>query len=269
VIIFIKLVYEDLKDSKGKAVLHPYSIGTRFKWIGAGALGYVVLPLVLFVTMGATLTVPLLMLKGMWSDSKIQFKSTENKGGTPFRIDSNPHQQGGTKESGSQLTSGTSPFSEAKKPEATGEALVVRDGARETFLLQTGFFSETRMADPTRASIQFQIPAEKHSNARRIEMVLDATKAGEHSIDGNFMRDTFMGKSAEQSEQDHKPRFQYVADGGQIFFPKESCTVVVTSPYTGTADSVFAGEVKNCEVTSAGINHTISAHFKMVGVSSR
>jgi hypothetical protein len=249
--------------------LHPYSLGTRFKWIGAGALGYVVFPLVLFVTMGATLTVPLLMLKGMLSDSKIQFKSTENQGGAPFRIGSKPHQQSRAEDSESQLPSGASPFSEAKKPEATGEALIIRDGASETFLLQTGFFSETRMANPRKASIQFQIPAEKHSNARRIEMILDATKTGEHSIDGNFMRDTFMGRSSEQSEQDHKPRFQYVADGGQVFFPKDSCTVVVTSPYTGTADSIFAGEVKNCVVTSAGISHTISAEFKMIGAPSR
>jgi hypothetical protein len=175
----------------------------------------------------------------------------------------------GAGESGAQVPSGASPFQEAKKPEPTGEARIIRDGVKETFVLQTGFFSDTRLATPKRASVQFQIPAEKHSNARKIEMVMDVTKPGEHSVDGNYMRDTFMGRSREELEQENKPRFQYVADGGQIFFPKDSCTLVVTAPYTGTPDGVFAGEVRDCVVTSAGITHTVSAEFKMVGTSSR
>jgi hypothetical protein len=274
--IFIKLIYDDLKESKGEIVTHSPSFGARAKWIGAGALGYVAVPVVLFVMTGATLTVPLLMLKGMMDNPGGQFTITKKSGGPSFRMKPGPQrpqesiQAVGTMESGPQVPSRTSPLQqEAKKPEPTGEARIIRDGVKETFALQTGFFSDTRLANPKRATVQYQIPAEKHSNARRIEMVLDVTKVGGHSVDGNYMRDTFMGKSREELEQENKPRFQYVADGGQIFFPKDGCTIVVTSPYTGTPDGVFGGEVKDCVVTSAGITHTVSAEFKMVGTSSR
>jgi hypothetical protein len=272
--IFVKLIYDDLKESKGKIVIR-LSVGARAKWIGAGALGYAALPVILFFMMGASLTIPLLMFKSMMGNPGGQFTITKKQGGSSFGTKPGPQrpqeniQVIGTKESGSQVPSGASPFREAKKPEPTGEARIIRDGVAETFILQTGFFSDTRLANPRRASVQFQVPAEKHSNARRIEMVLDVTKAGDHLVDGNYVRDTFMGKSGEGLEQENKPRFQYIADGGQIFFPKDSCTIVVTSPYTGAPDGVFAGEVKDCVVTSAGITHTLSAQFRMVGVSSR
>lgn len=274
-VIFVKLIYDDLRESKRKIVIHPLSVGARAKWIGAGALGYAALPVILFFMMGASLTIPLLMFKSMMSNPGGQFTITKKEGGSSFRTKPGPQrpqesvQVIGTKESGSQVPSGASPFREAKKTEPTGEARIIRDGVAETFILETGFFSDTRLANPRRASVQFQVPAEKHSNARRIEMALDVTKAGEHPVDGNYVRDTFMGKSPEALEQENKPKFQYIADGGQIFFPKDSCTIVVTSPYTGTPDGVFAGEVKDCVVTSAGITHTLSAQFRMVGVSSR
>jgi len=266
--LFIRLIYDDLRGLKGRGTLHP-SMGTKFKWIGTGALGYAVFPVLLFFMMGASLTVPLFMVKGMLSNSEKRFKSTQKKATVPFRIESGTPQQAGAEEPRSQLQSKGSPLSEARKPEATGEALIIRDGVRETFVLQTGFFSETRMANPRRASIQFQIPAEKHGNARRIEMVLDATKVGEHFVDGNFTRDAFMGKSGDPSEQEYHAKFLYIADGGQVFFPRDSCTVIVTSPYDATPDGVFAGEVKDCILTSAGIHHTLSAQFKVAGVSSR
>lgn len=266
--LFIRLVYDDLRGLKGKATLYP-SMGTKFKWIGTGALGYAVFPVILFFMMGASLTGPLLAVKGMLSNSEKRFKSTQKKATLPFRMESGTPRQAGAEDSRSQLQSEGSPWSEAKKPEATGEAVIVRDGVREIFVLQTGFFSETRMANPSRASIQFQIPAEKHSNARRIEMLLDATKVGEHTVDGNFVRDAFMGRSGEPSEQEYQPKFLYIADGGQVFFPEDSCTVIVTSPYDATPEGVFAGEVKECIITSPGIHHTLSAQFKMVGVSSR
>jgi len=267
--LFIRLIYDDLRELKGKVTLHPPSMGTRFKWIGTGALGYAVFPVILFFMMGASLSVPLFMVKGMLSNPENRFKSTQKKATVPIRMESGTPQRAGTEDSRSQLQSRGSLVSEARKPEVTGEALIIRDGVKETFVLQTGFFSETRMANPRRASIQFQIPAEKHSNARRIEMVLDATQVGEHSVDGDFVRDAFMGKSGELSEQEYHPKFLYVADGGQIFFPRDSCTVIVTSPYDATPEGVFAGEVKDCIITSAGIHHTLSAQFKMVGVSSR
>jgi hypothetical protein len=268
-VLFIKLIYEDLRELRGGVVLLPRSPGTKFRWIGAGALGYIVFPVILFVLMGTTLTSPLILIKGILSGSGMQSKIDKEIGVTPIRIEQKPYQEVRSEEPISQGQSVALAFSESKSPEATGEALIVRDGIRETFILQTGFFSDTRMANPRMASVQFQIPAEKHSNARRIEMVLDATKVGEHFVDGNFVRDTFMGRSGEESGDENKARFQYITDGGQIFFPEDSCNIVVTSPYTGDPNSIFSGEVKDCVVTSAGIRHTISAEFKVIGRSSR
>jgi hypothetical protein len=61
-LIFIKLVYDDLRDLKGEAAPQSYSMGARFKWIGAGAVGYVVFPIILFAVMGGTLIGSLLSL---------------------------------------------------------------------------------------------------------------------------------------------------------------------------------------------------------------
>jgi hypothetical protein len=268
-ILFIKLIYEDLRDLRGEVVLHPHSFGTRFRWIGTGALGYIVFPIILFILMGTTLTAPLIPIKRLSSYSGFQAKMSEEMGSTPIGLEQKSYQEVRQKELVSQSQSVALAFSEGKKPEATGEALIIRDSVRETFVLQTGFFSETRLANPRRASVQFQIPAEKHSNARRIEMVLDATKVGEHFVDGNFVRDAFMGRSGGQPEQEYQPKFLYIADGGQIFFPEDSCDIIVTSPYTGDPNGIFSGEVKDCVVTSEGIRHTISAEFKVIGISSR
>ena len=61
----------------------------------------------------------------------------------------------------------------------------------------------------------------------------------------------------------------YIADMGQAFFPRESCTIVIVSPHTGTPDSSFAGEVKDCTVHSAGIDHHLSSvTFEMKGFPS-
>jgi hypothetical protein len=66
VMIFIYLVYLDLKEIKGDGMAYPQSAGEKAKWLGAGALGYVLLPLLLLGILGATLiTIPLLMLKGL------------------------------------------------------------------------------------------------------------------------------------------------------------------------------------------------------------
>jgi len=141
--------------------------------------------------------------------------------------------------------------------------------------LKTGFFSETRLADPRKAVLQYEIEgAKEYSNGRRIEITVDATKAGEHRVDGKAMEEAFSARfkdsqGGQPAAQDPPVKFRFIADGGQIFFPKDACTVIVTSPYAGTSDSVFTGEVNNCVVTSAGIDHTISAMFKMVGVPSR
>lgn len=160
-----------------------------------------------------------------------------------------------------------------KKTDAKGEAIIVRDGVQETFILKTGFFSDTRFSDSKRASIEFQIPAEPHSNARRIEMVLDATKAGKHYANGKAINESMFGRSqlniGEFSSHGFLASFKYIADGGQIFPPKNSCTIIITSPYTGVQDENFEGEVYDCTVHSAGIDHNISfVKFRMRGVPS-
>ncbi len=64
VMIFIYLVYRDLKEIKGDGMVYPQSAGEKAKWLGAGALGYVLLPLLLLGILGATLiAIPLLLLK--------------------------------------------------------------------------------------------------------------------------------------------------------------------------------------------------------------
>lgn len=65
--IFICLVYRDLKAIKGEGFIYPHSSGDKFMWIGIGALGYIVLPLFIIGILGASLTIPLLILKGMMS----------------------------------------------------------------------------------------------------------------------------------------------------------------------------------------------------------
>jgi len=66
VMIFIYLVYQDLKEIKGGGMEFRQSSGEKAKWLGAGALGYVLLPLLLLGIFGATLiAIPLLVLKGL------------------------------------------------------------------------------------------------------------------------------------------------------------------------------------------------------------
>ncbi len=62
--IFIFLIYEDLRSLKGD-VSYPSSAGEKFKWIGISTLGFVVIPLIIIVLMGATLMSLLPHFKGM------------------------------------------------------------------------------------------------------------------------------------------------------------------------------------------------------------
>lgn len=168
---------------------------------------------------------------------------------------------------------GASSFSK-QDPNVSGEALVVKDGQTETYPLVTGFFSDTRFTNPSRATIQFQAPGPAHSNARRIEITLDATKTGSHVADGKSLSESFMGEDkiriGEHGPQGYLASFRWVADGGQIFWPKTSCVISITSAYTGSASSVFSGEVHDCPVHSAGIDYTISSlKFTMRGAPSR
>lgn len=177
----------------------------------------------------------------------------------------------------SQKTAGApSPASSFSKqdPNVSGEAIVVKDGKTEMYPLKTGFFSDTRFKDPSRARIQFQAQAPDNSNARRIDFTLDATKTGIHYADGKLLSDNFMSsdkiKIGEQTPNGLIASFTWVADGGQIFFPKTSCTINITSAYTGSASSLFSGEILDCQVHSAGIDYNISsAKFSMKGAPAR
>jgi hypothetical protein len=257
--IFVKLIYDDLRESKGKIAIHPPSVGARVKWIGAGALGYAALPAILFVMMGATLTVPLLMLKGMMSNPGGQFTITERGSGSSFRIKPGPQrpqesmQAIGAGESGAQVPSGASPFQEAKKPEPTGEARIIRDGVKETFVLQTGFFSDTRLANP-KGFGSFQIPQRNIATPERSKWSWMSRK-GEHPVDGNYMR-YLHGRSRRSWSKENKPRFQYVADGGQIFFPKDSCTSLLPlrTRHSGWG---FCGRGWSCVVTRRDYPHCV------------
>jgi hypothetical protein len=279
-LVYTKLVYDDLRAMKGGSVVYSHSRGEKFKWVGLGTVGYVVLPVIMVALMGASLTLPLLMLKGM-VNGQGPFNFCPPKESRPFKPTpvTLPGQDRGVGQESDQVDpqrqAGIASTPRANPAEATGEAAVVRNGVKETFVLKTGFFSSTRLKDPEKASIQFEIEgAKEHSNARRIEIALDATKAGEHRVDGKVMQEAFFTKfknnpGDQPPVEDNLVKFQFIADGGQIFFPKDSCTILITSPYTGTSDGVFAGEVYNCVVASAGIDHTVSAKFKMTGVPSR
>jgi len=165
------------------------------------------------------------------------------------------------------------PAETGKKGDAQGEAVIVRDGVQETYILKTGFFSDTRFKDPRKAVIEFQIPGGEHSNARRIRMTLDATRDGRHYVDGKLASESFMNeeklKIGESTSRGFTANLQYIADGGQIFYPKDSCDIVVTSPYSAAPDGFFSGDVSDCIVHSAGIDHNISSvKFTMRGIPS-
>lgn len=70
--IFTFLIYKDLKDLKGD-VVYSSSAGEKFKWIGAGTLGYIVLPVIIILVMGASLAIPLMLLTNMLKSQGHEF----------------------------------------------------------------------------------------------------------------------------------------------------------------------------------------------------
>jgi hypothetical protein len=62
--IFIYLIYHDLKELKGEDIVYPISMGQKFKWIGFGALGYIILPLIIISLLGVSAIIPFLRLRG-------------------------------------------------------------------------------------------------------------------------------------------------------------------------------------------------------------
>jgi len=297
IVIYLYLLYQDLKASNREPI-YSVSAGAKLKWVGAGALGYVAVPVVAVFFFGASLAVPLMIIRGM-VNAKMKGACFSSSKSSPGGFNITPIPPGreplGKKRSG-QGTAPETPglqgqsseranpqdptqFSglsqtDKNRPEATGDAIIVRDGIRETFVLKTGFFSDTRLADATQAEIQYQFPVEQDGNARRIEMRLDATKAGKHYVDGELVSKSWMDRSSlkigEETPKGWIASFYFIADGGQVFFPKENCVITVTSPYTGTPDSTFSGEISECMVHSAGIDKKISSvTFVMKGAASR
>ena len=65
VLIFTYLMYEEVKSLKGGNVVYAASTGEKFKFIGMATLGYIVVPAIIIAVMGATVLMPLLMLKGL------------------------------------------------------------------------------------------------------------------------------------------------------------------------------------------------------------
>jgi hypothetical protein len=62
--IFSFLIYEDLKTLKGD-VSYVSSSGEKWKWIGAGTLGYIVVPFLLIVFLGASFLTSFFLLTGL------------------------------------------------------------------------------------------------------------------------------------------------------------------------------------------------------------
>lgn len=60
--IFIYLIYEDLRSIKGD-VSYISSSGEKFKWIGVATLGYIVIPIIILIFMGTALMHSLFILK--------------------------------------------------------------------------------------------------------------------------------------------------------------------------------------------------------------
>jgi hypothetical protein len=62
--IFIYMIYEDLRSVKGD-VVYSSSSGEKFKWIGVGTLGYVIVPIIIITLMGTYLATSLFLLKSI------------------------------------------------------------------------------------------------------------------------------------------------------------------------------------------------------------
>jgi hypothetical protein len=63
--IFIHLIYTDLKTLKGEFLTYSHSSGEKCKWVGAGTLGYIIFPVLIIGIMigifGVSLSIPLLL----------------------------------------------------------------------------------------------------------------------------------------------------------------------------------------------------------------
>jgi len=194
-------------------------------------------------------------------------KSFESPG-SPFRCmvltktaDGEPLEQGPAEESPSEAPAPSDIDEEGIGP---GEATLLLDGVAQRYRLRTGFFSDTKLEDPKNATLHFEHPAPKHSNARRIILMLDATHTGRHYADGQAIHDSmFNDKPVKIGDTEGGALaaiLKWQADGGQVYPPKigTRCEIRVVSPYTGATDSEFIAEIEQCPIHSAGIDKKLS-----------
>ena len=132
--------------------------------------------------------------------------------------------------------------------EGSGSAEVSYDGKTNNYPLQIGFGLDTDFSNSKNVIAVFsKTKWEDATNPLRIQIRIDSTKTGKITAD-----------------QQNK-RFIFIQDGGQLHFPKEPCSMKITNPYTGDENSHLKGKIDSCVVLSAGIEHTISAKFEVIG----
>ncbi len=135
--------------------------------------------------------------------------------------------------------------------EGSGSADVSYDGKAEEYALQIGFDLDTDFSNPKNVVALFSKSSfEGAENPRRIMIRVDSTRTGE-------VEATPANK-----------RFVFTQDGGQLYFPKAPCVIEIQRAYGGNAASVFKGRIRSCVVLSAGVEHTISARFEVLGAPS-
>ncbi len=132
--------------------------------------------------------------------------------------------------------------------EGSGSAEVTYDGETNSYPLQIGFGLDTDFSNPTNAIAVFsKTKWEDATNPRRIFIRIDSKKTGKISLD-----------------QDNQ-RFIFIQDGGQLYFPREPCSMEITTPNSGDSDSHLRGVIRSCVVHSGGIDHTVSVDFEVIG----
>jgi hypothetical protein len=129
---------------------------------------------------------------------------------------------------------------------------------------------------PERAVLHFELPGPEHSNSQRLLLMLDATRVGRHTADGQAIHAMMFGDEpvaiGEHGEGGTRAVLKWIADGGQVYPPKvgTSCEITVSSPYTGRQDGTFVASIDRCVVHSAGIDHTLSdVQIRVHGVLDR
>jgi hypothetical protein len=143
-----------------------------------------------------------------------------------------------------------------------GEATLLLDGEDERYEMTTDVSSETRLAEPKKASMQFSARA---PTARKILLTVDATQTGKHYADGEAIHDMmFENKPVIVGEMKAGARaavLQWIDSDGQIYPPKigTRCEITVLSAYTGNPDGEFRAEVPQCLVRAAGVDHALTA----------